>query len=282
MKNKELNYQVLIEISCYVVFFIVMLHLVYTGKYLYYVTSKMKPYLLYIMVVMLIWIIFSVRNLYRPQYRKRVNHCFVLILPILLLVLPHGSVSVDNLSTKLINGNPLKSNTNIRENSKSLRQDSKGLNKKNNIDTVAKEGSGKYVTSNAFGEEILLHGYDEENKMIAVSHEEFSQWFNEIYMNIDKYVGYKISIKGFVYKDLESMDEDEFVPARLMMTCCVADLSPCGFICKYSKASKLEADSWVTVEGTISKKEKNSAEDPQIDVNKISSADPTEDYIYPY
>ncbi len=47
MKNKELNYQVLIEISCYVVFFIVMLHLVYTGKYLYYVTSKMKPYFIY-------------------------------------------------------------------------------------------------------------------------------------------------------------------------------------------------------------------------------------------
>jgi len=137
-------------------------------------------------------------------------------LPILLLVLPHGSVSVDNLSTKLINGNPLKSNTNIRENSKSLRQDSKGLNKKNNIDTVAKEGSGKYVTSNAFGEEILLHGYDEENKMIAVSHEEFSQWFNEIYMNIDKYVGYKISIKGFVYKDLESMDEDDLLCSRFV------------------------------------------------------------------
>lgn len=282
MKNKELNYQVLIEISCYVVFFIVMLHLVYTGKYLYYVTSKMKPYLLYIMVVMLIWIIFSVRNLYRPQYRKRVNHCFVLILPILLLVLPHGSVSVDNLSMKLINGNALKSNTNIRENSKSQRRDSKELNKKNNIDTEAKEGIGKYVTSNAFGEEILLNGYDEENKMITVSHEEFSQWFNEIYINIDKYIGYKISIKGFVYKDLESMDEDEFVPARLMMTCCVADLSPCGFICKYSKASELEEDSWVTVEGTISKKENNGAEDPQIDVNKISPTDPTEDYIYPY
>ena len=142
-------------------------------------------------------------------------------------------------------------------------------------------GSGKYVTENVFGEEILLHGYDEENKKIIVSHDEFSQWFNEIYMNIDKYIGFKISIKGFVYKDLE-LDEDEFVPARLMMTCCVADLSPCGFVCKYNKASELEGDTWVTVEGTIIKKERNGIEDPQIDVNNISSADPTEDYIYPY
>jgi putative membrane protein len=283
MKGKELNYQVLIEISCYTVFFGVILSLVYTGKYLNYVTSKMMPYLIYIMAVMLIWIIFSIRNLYKPQYRKRVYHCFVLILPILLFVLPHGSVSVESLSSKLINGNDLTSasKNDIRKNSGALRdQDSKNLSKKNNMDNES-VGSGKYVTENVFGEEILLHGYDEENKKIIVSHDEFSQWFNEIYMNIDKYIGFKISIKGFVYKDLE-LDEDEFVPARLMMTCCVADLSPCGFVCKYNKSSELEADTWVTVEGTIIKKERNGIEDPQIDVNNISSADPTEDYIYPY
>jgi putative membrane protein len=280
MKGKELNYQVLIEISCYTVFFGVILSLVYTGKYLNYVTSKMMPYLIYIMAVMLIWIIFSIRNLYKPQYRKRVCHCFVLILPILLFVLPHGSVSVESLYSKLINGNDLTSaSTNdIRENNGALRdQDSKNLSKKSNMDNES-VGSGKYVTENVFGEEILLHGYDEENKKIIVSHDEFSQWFNEIYMNIDKYIGFKISIKGFVYKDLE-LDEGEFVPARLMMTCCVADLSPCGFVCKYNKASELEADTWVTVEGTIIKKERNGIEDPQIDVNNISSADPTEDYI---
>jgi len=283
MKGKELNYQVLIEISCFTVFFGVILHLVYTGKYLNYVTSKMMPYLIYIMAVMLIWIIFSIRNLYKPQYRKRVYHCFVLILPILLFVLPHGTVSVESLSSKLINGNDLTSaSTNdIRENNGALRdKDSKNLSKKSNMDNES-VGSGKYVTENVFGEEILLHGYDEENKKIIVSHDEFSQWFNEIYMNIDKYIGFKISIKGFVYKDLE-LDEDEFVPARLMMTCCAADLSPCGFVCKYNKASELEGDTWVTVEGTIIKKERNGIEDPQIDVNNISSADPTEDYIYPY
>ncbi|WP_027700787.1 TIGR03943 family putative permease subunit [Metaclostridioides mangenotii] len=283
MKGKELNYQVLIEISCYTVFFGVILRLVYTGKYLNYVTSKMMPYLIYIMAVMLIWIIFSIRNLYKPQYRKRVYHCFVLILPILLFVLPHGSVSVESLSSKLTNGNDLTSaSTNdIRENDGALRdRDSKNLSKKSNMNNES-VGSGKYVTENVFGEEILLHGYDEENKKIIVFHDEFSQWFNEIYMNIDNYIGFKISIKGFVYKDLE-MDEDEFVPARLMMTCCVADLSPCGFVCKYNKASELEADTWVTVEGTIIKKERNGIEDPQIDVNNISSAEPTEDYIYPY
>ncbi|WP_315168351.1 TIGR03943 family putative permease subunit [Metaclostridioides mangenotii] len=283
MKGRELNYQVLIETSCYTVFFVVILHLVYTGKYLNYVTSKMMPYLIYIMAVMLIWIIFSIRNLYRPQYRKRVYHCFVLILPILLFVLPHGSVSVENLSSKLINGNDLTSGAtnDMRENNGALKsRDSKNLSKKSNMDNDS-VGSGKYVTVNVFGEEILLHGYDEENKKITVSHNEFSQWYNEIYMDIDKYIGFKISIKGFVYKDLE-MDEDEFVAARLMMTCCAADLSPCGFVCKYNKGSELESDTWVTVEGTIIKEERNGIEDPQINVNNISSADPTEDYIYPY
>ncbi len=71
-----------------------------------------------------------------------------------------------------------------------------------------------------------------------------------------------------------------------MMSCCVADLAPAGLLCKYDKAPELEADSWVTVEGTffIAEYEYGGApyNDPQISVTKITPAEEVEGYVYPY
>lgn len=76
------------------------------------------------------------------------------------------------------------------------------------------------------------------------------------------------------------------MPARLLMTCCVADLTPAGLICKYDKASGLEADSWVTVEGTLFigqyEYEGKKYDDPQIHVTKITPAEAVDGYVYPY
>lgn len=56
---------------------------------------------------------------------------------------------------------------------------------------------------------------------------------------------------GQVYKNTPVMADNEFVPARLVMACCVADLSPCGLFCTYGNVSELESDSWVTVTGIL-------------------------------
>jgi putative membrane protein len=127
-----------------------------------------------------------------------------------------------------------------------------------------------------------LPGLDVKNKKITVADDDFALWISEIFTEMGKYEGYRISIKGFVFKDPETMKENEFVPARLAMSCCVADLAPCGFICIYDKASGLKEDTWVTVEGVIHIGKYMDEDEPQISVTKISPAEEVEGYIYPY
>lgn len=131
-----------------------------------------------------------------------------------------------------------------------------------------------------------LPGLDEANKKITVSNDDFGVWVPEIYMNMEKYKDYTIVITGFVFKDSEMLKENEFVPGRLMMTCCVADLSLAGILCKYDEAFQLEQDSWVTVEGTIFIEEfeydGQKYIEPQIEVTKITPAEAVAGYVYPY
>lgn len=133
---------------------------------------------------------------------------------------------------------------------------------------------------------MSLPGLDVKNKKITISNDDFGIWMNEIYMNMAKYVGYTVVVTGFVFKDPEMMEPDEFASARLTMWCCAADVSPDGLFCKYDKASELEMNSWVTVEGTlyIEKREYDDQEydNPQLSVIKITPAEEVEGYVYPY
>ncbi|EHL05260.1 TIGR03943 family protein [Desulfitobacterium hafniense DP7] len=131
-----------------------------------------------------------------------------------------------------------------------------------------------------------LPGLDMGNKRITVAHEDFSMWLTEMYTNIEKYQGYTVVMTGFVFNDPEFLKEDEFVPARLMMSCCVGDLAPAGILCKYDQADQLQAESWVTVEGTLTLGQHEYdgvlSDEPQIRVTKITPAEAVEGYIYPY
>jgi putative membrane protein len=132
---------------------------------------------------------------------------------------------------------------------------------------------------------VNLPGLDIKNKRITVANDDFGLWIYQLYTNMEKYKGYTVIMTGFVFKD-ETMEANEFVPARLAMTCCVADLSPCGLLCKYDKASGLKADAWVTVEGTLHmgkyKQDGEEYEEPQISVTKITPAREVKGYVYPY
>jgi putative membrane protein len=135
-------------------------------------------------------------------------------------------------------------------------------------------------------DESSLPGLNERNKKITISNEDYAMWLSEIFMNMESYEGYTVSITGFVFKDPETLEADEFVPARMMMSCCVADLQIVGMLCKYDKAVELEGDSWVTVEGTlfigVYEYDGQTYDEPQLRVTKIMPAEEVEGYVYPY
>lgn len=98
-KNSKIDKQALVECICYLLFAFALLYLVLSGQYLQYVTPRMKPYLLFAAAVLLVWARTAIENLYVVRHRRHCLHCFVLMFPLLMLILPHRSVSVSSVST---------------------------------------------------------------------------------------------------------------------------------------------------------------------------------------
>lgn len=259
MKARTFNPQVFLELLCFCIFAGLLLYLVRSGKYLNYVTPRMAPYLYFSSAIMLIWALFGLRRLFRPQYRVRAAHCFVLAIPILLLLLPHNPVNAAELTGGYVGGSLTSS--------------------------AASEPAISPQDVSPI-DESTLPGLDKRNKKIIISNEDYAVWLTEIFMHMEKYEGYTVSITGFVFKDPETLGPDEFVSARMMMSCCVADLSIVGMLCKYDKAAELEADCWVTVEGMlfigVYENDGQKYGEPQLNVTEITPAESVDGYVYPY
>lgn len=96
--------------------------------------------------------------------------------------------------------------------------------------------------------------------------------------------GKKIKFSGFVYR-LYDFSENQFVLAREMIVDKFsnnkANVVVVGFLCEYDDISNFANDTWVEIEGTITKGYYHS----QIPVVKISSINkidcPNDRYVYP-
>ena len=141
---------------------------------------------------------------------------------------------------------------------------------------------GTYETTDFLGNTTTLHGYDAANRHITISDAEFYTWMDVIWANPADYDGWTLTVTGEVDKASREMDADEFIPARLIMTCCAADLTPCGFVCKWAQADTLATDTWVTVTGTLYQRQYADHSEPQLQVQSVAPAEPVEGYIYPY
>lgn len=314
MRAKMFNPQIFLESLCCFIFGGLIFYLVISGEYLSYVTPRMGPYLYFTVIVMGIWAFMGLFRLYRPQHRIRSGHCFVLVIPILLLLLPHSPLSTADLSGNYFGGNIFsglsgQSSYGASQNPVPSESPDVGAAADSPTETPAASDSASPTASPAVIENTPpsetapvsaapsdtpsqnaaspgLSGLDVANKTITVSNDDFGMWLSEIFANMDKYEGYTVIMTGYVYKDPSFMKSDEFAPVRLMMSCCVADLAPAGLICKYDKASELKDDAWVTVEGTlfIGQYEYDGQvyKDPELTVTKITPAKKVEGYVYPY
>jgi putative membrane protein len=253
IRAKAFNPQVFLEVVCYAAFAALTLYLLRTDKYLTYVTPRMKPYLYFSALVMVLWAAAGAFRMFRPQNNTRSAHCFALAIPILLFLLPHSQLSASDLS---------------------YNYGGDSFSGASGVPGVQADGPGAIPYD--------LPGLDEEAQKITVANEDFYPWLSEIYEKLDYYQGFEISITGFVLNDPYMFAPDEFVPARLGMSCCVADLVPYGPICKYTGASELQPDSWVTVEGVVEPWDFDGWVEPVIIVTNIAPADEVEGYIYPF
>ena len=66
----------------------------------------------------------------------------------------------------------------------------------------------------------------------------------------ERYVGKVVEFTAMAMKSPE-FPKNYFVPGRMAMTCCEADMAFLGFICKAREARLLETGNWVTVRARI-------------------------------
>lgn len=274
-KLKNFNPQVFLEFLTYILFSVLIFYLVITERYLGYVTPRMKPYLYFAAVVVGIWGIFSLRRLFKPQYKIRTMHCFVLVFPMMMILLPHTTLGVSDFTGNYVSGGSSYPNkTDTSEEYRGIYEDS--LRDKYSATEIG----------NSNTEEVELLGLDEANKEIVIQNEDFWKWTSEIYENMNRYEGHTVTMTGFVLKDPTVLKRNEFVPARLVMTCCIADLTPFGIIAQYEETPELKPESWVTVKGELFVYDEEQSEglyrEPRLKVLEIQETQPVEGYIYPF
>ena len=85
INGKGLNLQVLAECLCYLLFGALLFRLTCSGRYLNYVTPRMKPYLYGLSLLMFFWAAARVRYLLTPHYRERLSRSVVFMIPVLLM-----------------------------------------------------------------------------------------------------------------------------------------------------------------------------------------------------
>lgn len=282
MKNKSINLQIVLEVLTYLLFAGLMIYLVISENYLRYVTPRTRPYFIFSALVMVIWALFALARVFKPQHRIRSMHCFVLLIPALLLVLPHTSLGISDLSGEYVSGNNFKETQSLSLTPQSTESNDPNAMGYDDNYVVIPENS-QYVQDTSQSDPYP--GLNEAEKRIDVDPEDFGLWFSQINMDPRKYEGYTISLGGSVFRS-DTMDSDTFIPARPMMFCCVADLVPAGLKCTYDKAPELEDNDWIQVEGTLVIRENTvdgfTFNEPIIEVSSVEEIEEIEGFSYPY
>ena len=92
--------------------------------------------------------------------------------------------------------------------------------------------------------------YDMTAEVIRIPPEAYGIWYIDCMDKPDRYRGKVVEFTGMVLKSPE-FPKNYFVPGRMAMTCCEADMTFLGFVCKAREARHLETRQWVRVRARI-------------------------------
>ncbi|HZG86868.1 TIGR03943 family putative permease subunit [Paenibacillus sp.] len=116
---------------------------------------------------------------------------------------------------------------------------------------------------------------------IVVRDDAFLEITTTIDLFSDRFVGKRVQIEGFVYRN-EDMAQDQLVIARMAMECCSADSTPYGFLIQYPKASTYADDTWLRVAGTLNTVDWDGYRISMIEADTIQPIEaPETPYVYP-
>ncbi len=86
--------------------------------------------------------------------------------------------------------------------------------------------------------------------MIQIGPEAYGIWYIDCMDKQERYKGKVVEFTGMVLKS-KNFPKNYFVPGRMAMTCCEADMTFLGYVCKAREAKNLETRQWVKVRAKI-------------------------------
>ena len=86
--------------------------------------------------------------------------------------------------------------------------------------------------------------YDINQPVIAIKPQDYGIWYIDCMDQPERYAGKTVEFTAMVLRH-PNFPKDQFVPGRMAMTCCEADMSFLGFPCKYGDAASLKTKDWV-------------------------------------
>lgn len=117
--------------------------------------------------------------------------------------------------------------------------------------------------------------------VIQMDEEMYGAYHEAIDMDPKKFIGRKIKMNGFVYRE-DDFSPSQLVLARFYMIHCVADTSVVGFLTEFEEANEFTEDTWLEIEGTLDVTRYNGAEFPVIKAEAWHVIEePEEPYTYP-
>nr|WP_106779548.1 TIGR03943 family protein [Lysinibacillus timonensis] len=169
-----------------------------------------------------------------------------------------------------------------REDGDSLLEDASSLAEKEGIDIYSDEfeplPNNNYLSNNDYEEKLNAL---EVSEVIQMSDDMYGSYYSAINENPREYVGRKIKVNGFVYKE-EGLTTNQLVISRFMITHCIADASILGFLTEFEEANTYEEDTWIEIEGVLDVALYNGYELPIIRTSEVKVIEePIEPYVYP-
>ncbi len=122
--------------------------------------------------------------------------------------------------------------------------------------------------------------YDVNAEVIEISPEAYGIWYIDTLDKPDRYRGKTVEFTGMVLKAPE-FPKNYFVPGRMAMTCCEADMTFLGFMCKARNARLLETKEWVKVRARIEYEysPEYEGEGPMLYAESVEKTQPIEEIV---
>ena len=122
--------------------------------------------------------------------------------------------------------------------------------------------------------------FDVNAEVIEIPPEAYGIWYIDAMDKPDRYRGKTVEFTGMVLKTPD-FPKNNFVPGRMAMTCCEADMTFLGFMCKAKNARLLETKDWVKVRARVEYEymPEYEGEGPMLYADYVEKAEPIEEIV---